>query len=69
LRRAVEADDVGKWFREQLLDIERYVILGERDPGAVLPESAHVESNGNLEGSAATVRNVKVNPTTGVTDN
>jgi trehalose 6-phosphate synthase len=69
LRRAVEADDVGKWFREQLLDIERYVILGERDPGAVLPESAHVESNGNLEGSAATFRNVKVNPTTGVTDN
>jgi trehalose-6-phosphate synthase len=38
LRRSVESDDVAKWFREQLWDIARYAILGERDPGAILPD-------------------------------
>jgi trehalose 6-phosphate synthase len=39
LRRIVEADDVALWFRQQIADIVRYPILGERDPRAVLPES------------------------------
>jgi trehalose 6-phosphate synthase len=38
LRRAVESDDVRVWFREQLWDIVKYTIRGERDPGAVLPD-------------------------------
>lgn len=38
LRRTVEADDVAKWFREQLWDIVRYAINDDRDPGAVLPD-------------------------------
>lgn len=40
LRRTVEADDVAKWFREQLWDIVRYAINDDRDPGAVLPNGA-----------------------------
>lgn len=40
LKRAVEADDVTKWFREQMWDLVRYTINGERDPGALLPETA-----------------------------
>lgn len=36
LRRAVESDDVAIWFREQIWDIARYSINGERDPGALL---------------------------------
>ncbi len=46
LRRTVEADDVAKWFREQLWDIARYAINGERDPGAVLPDGTMVTDNG-----------------------
>jgi trehalose 6-phosphate synthase len=46
LRRAVEADDVGKWFREQLWDIARYAIRGQRDPGALLPDGGIAVGNG-----------------------
>jgi trehalose 6-phosphate synthase len=46
LRRTVEADDVAKWFREQLWDIVRYAIRGERDPGAVLPDGSVAAGNG-----------------------
>ncbi|HEY7034881.1 MAG TPA: trehalose-6-phosphate synthase [Thermomicrobiales bacterium] len=46
LRRTVEADDVAKWFREQLWDIARYAIRGERDPGAVLPDGSLAAGNG-----------------------
>ncbi len=46
LRRTVEADDVAKWFREQLWDIARYVIRGERDPGALLPDGTLAPGNG-----------------------
>jgi trehalose 6-phosphate synthase len=46
LRRTVEADDVAKWFREQLWDIARYAISGERDPGAVLPDGSIAAGNG-----------------------
>ncbi|HEY8448347.1 MAG TPA: trehalose-6-phosphate synthase [Thermomicrobiales bacterium] len=47
LRRAVESDDVAKWFREQLWDIARYVIRGERDPGALLPDGTYAKGNGS----------------------
>jgi trehalose 6-phosphate synthase len=40
LKKTVEADDVAKWFREQLWDLIHYAVNGERDPGAVLPEPA-----------------------------
>jgi trehalose 6-phosphate synthase len=46
LRRAVEGDDVAKWFREQLWDMVRYSIKGERDPGSVLPDGSVVTGNG-----------------------
>jgi trehalose 6-phosphate synthase len=46
LRRTVEADDVAKWFREQLWDIARYAIRGDRDPGAVLPDGSLAAGNG-----------------------
>jgi trehalose 6-phosphate synthase len=46
LRRTVEADDVAKWFREQLWDIARYAIRGERDPGAALPDGSVAAGNG-----------------------
>ena len=46
LRRAVEGDDVAKWFREQLWDLVRYAIKGERDPGSVLPDGSVVTGNG-----------------------
>ena len=39
LRRSVEADDVAKWFREQLWDILRYAVKGERDPDAMVVAS------------------------------
>jgi trehalose 6-phosphate synthase len=48
LRRAVEGDDVAKWFREQLWDIVRYSIKGERDPGSVLPDGSVVAGNGRI---------------------
>jgi trehalose 6-phosphate synthase len=47
LRRAVESDDVAKWFREQLWDLDRYAIKGERDADAFLPESAPIATNGS----------------------
>lgn len=40
LRRAVEADDVSGWFKQQLADIGKYIVRGERDPGAVLPDGS-----------------------------
>jgi trehalose 6-phosphate synthase len=46
LRRTVESDDVAKWFREQLWDIGKYAILGERDPGAILPDGSIVGHDG-----------------------
>jgi trehalose 6-phosphate synthase len=46
LRRAVEGDDVATWFREQLWDIVRYAINGDRDPGAVLPDGTVVTESG-----------------------
>lgn len=46
LRRTVESDDVAKWFREQLWDIVRYSIRGDRDPGSVLPDGSVVRGNG-----------------------
>lgn len=48
LRRTVEADDVAKWFREQLWVIVRYSINGDRDPGAVLPDGTVVSDNGKV---------------------
>lgn len=50
LRRAVESDDVTVWFREQLWDIVRYTIRGERDPGVVLPDGTVAGSNGTEQG-------------------
>ncbi|MGI8477391.1 MAG: alpha,alpha-trehalose-phosphate synthase (UDP-forming) [Thermomicrobiales bacterium] len=44
LRRTVESDDVAKWFREQLWDIVRYAIEGDREPGAVLPDGSTAKS-------------------------
>ncbi len=46
LRRLVESDDVATWFREQLHDIGRYAIMGDRDPGAVLPDGSVVGPDG-----------------------
>jgi hypothetical protein len=45
LRRTVESDDVAKWFREQLWDIIRFRVRGDRDPGAVLADGT-VVANG-----------------------
>ena len=47
LRRTVEGDDVAKWFREQLWDIVRYAIKGDRDPGSALPDGTVVSDNGH----------------------
>jgi trehalose 6-phosphate synthase len=49
LRRAVESDDVAKWFREQIWDVDRYAIKGERDPGALLPPHTSPKSNGRTD--------------------
>ena len=54
LRRAVESDDVAKWFREQIWDLDRYAVKGERDPGAILPEEAFVAVSGTREQESAT---------------
>jgi trehalose 6-phosphate synthase len=40
LRRAVEGDDVAKWFREQLLDLVRFRIRKEHDPGSAMPDGS-----------------------------
>jgi trehalose 6-phosphate synthase len=53
LRRAVESDDVAKWFREQIWDVDRYAVKGERDPGAVLPDGAVSRSNGKIDDDAS----------------
>ncbi len=54
LRHAVETDDVAVWFREQLWDIVRYTIRGERDPGAVLVDGTVAGSNGATRGQVVT---------------
>jgi trehalose 6-phosphate synthase len=44
LRRAVEADDVGDWFRQQIADLIRYASADEPDvirPEAAPPPDAH----------------------------
>jgi trehalose 6-phosphate synthase len=44
LRRAVEADDVGDWFRQQIADLIRYASADEPDvirPEAVPPPDSH----------------------------
>lgn len=46
LRRAVESDDVAKWFREQLLDLDRYAVNNERDPGAFMPDGSYMGMDG-----------------------
>ena len=46
LRRLVESDDVATWFKEQLNDIGRYALMGERDSGAVLPDGSVVGPGG-----------------------
>ena len=56
LRRAVESDDVAKWFREQLWDLDRYAIKGERDPDAFLPESAPIATNGSTTDESTELR-------------
>ncbi|MGH2558027.1 MAG: alpha,alpha-trehalose-phosphate synthase (UDP-forming) [Thermomicrobiales bacterium] len=50
LRQSVESDDITVWFREQLWDIVRYTIRGERDPGAILPDEMDGRSNGTTRG-------------------
>jgi trehalose 6-phosphate synthase len=40
LRRAVEGDDVAKWFREQLWDLVRFRIRKEHDPGSAMPDGS-----------------------------
>jgi trehalose 6-phosphate synthase len=49
LRRAVESDDVAKWFREQIWDVDRYAVKNERDPGAILPGGGIAPGNGSVE--------------------
>lgn len=46
LRRLVEGDDVATWFRQQLHDIARFAILGERDPGSVMPDGTVIGPDG-----------------------
>jgi trehalose 6-phosphate synthase len=67
LRRSVEADDVAKWFREQLWDINRYAINGERDPGS-LPVGKATPSSPATNGAAengATKSTKKLPPSAG----
>lgn len=51
LRRSVESDDVAIWFREQIWDLARYAINGERDPGALLIPAPDVASEGDTRSS------------------
>ncbi|MCC6943846.1 MAG: trehalose-6-phosphate synthase [Thermomicrobiales bacterium] len=46
LRRMVEADDVATWFKEQLHDIAKFAILGERDPGSLMPDGSIIGPDG-----------------------
>lgn len=55
LRRAVESDDVAKWFREQVWDLDRFAIRGEREPGAVLPGASIVDDMTGIESDATSV--------------
>jgi trehalose 6-phosphate synthase len=55
LRRSVEADDVAKWFREQLWDIGKYGVLGERDPGSFMPDGSVVDIEGTPAGAAVSL--------------
>ncbi|MCC6674480.1 MAG: hypothetical protein IT339_04745, partial [Thermomicrobiales bacterium] len=55
LRRAVESDDVAKWFREQIYDLDRYIVKGERESSDAVSGGAHVGSNGKADkGPSAT---------------
>lgn len=53
LKKAVEADDVAKWFREQLWDIARYAINGERDPNAMLPDPENASATNSATPASA----------------
>lgn len=69
LRRSVESDDVTVWFREQLWDIVRYTIRGERDPGAALPDGSIAAGNGAALGdSGLRPQVVSSNPPSSATD-
>jgi trehalose 6-phosphate synthase len=46
LRRAVEGDDVAKWFREQLWDLVRFRIRKEHDPGSAMPDGSIAGESG-----------------------
>jgi trehalose 6-phosphate synthase len=52
LKKSVEADDVAKWFREQMWDLVRYAVNGERDPGAILPEQTAESADDGRTASA-----------------
>jgi trehalose 6-phosphate synthase len=49
LRGIVESDDVAIWFREQLYDLLKYAINGERDPGALIISAPEPSANGTVE--------------------
>ena len=49
LRGIVESDDVAIWFREQLYDLLKYAINGERDPGALIVAAPEPSANGTVE--------------------
>ena len=57
LRRAVESDDVAKWFREQIYDLDRYVKRKAKDASKALPNEAHVGSNGKLDQGQSSATN------------
>jgi len=61
LRRAVESDDVAKWFREMIWDVDRYAVKGERDPGAVLASNATAQSKRSVEDDASSSAEVVAN--------
>lgn len=46
LRRAVESDDVAKWFREQIYDLDRSMAQGNHDMGSELSGESQIISNG-----------------------
>src|SRR5690606_28509966 len=60
-RRAVESDDVAKWFREMIWDVDRYAVKGERDPGAVLASNATAQSKRSVEDDASSSAEVVAN--------
>jgi trehalose 6-phosphate synthase len=56
LRSIVESDDVAIWFREQLYDLLKYAINGERDPGALIAAAPDPSANGAVEHPAGSKR-------------